>query len=256
MDDARIARTRDICHRPGKHLFGRRDRLQRRTSLPKRARDHSCNVKPLEAADFSVRKATVNSILRQYCYIYVLYQNNPARVVRIEPESGRKSATLSLVWTLLRHKRDPPMAPRILVVDSNHQSSVATEQLLTAAGYESASVTTFEEATQSLTLNCPDLLVTDVRLGAFNGLHLALRARVDHPNLPILVLGDTCDASLAADAARLGARFVAKTTDPGAFLGLVRDLLPGQPSPDGSLAPSEEAPVIDLPQENPPFGRL
>jgi DNA-binding NtrC family response regulator len=117
------------------------------------------------------------------------------------------------------------MAPRILVVDCNQQSSTATEQLLSRAGYHSAAVTSFEDATRSVSTDCPDLLVTDVRLGRFNGLHLALRARLDHPNLPILVLGEVGDTALAADAARLGARFVAKSTDAGAFLGLVADLV-------------------------------
>lgn len=117
------------------------------------------------------------------------------------------------------------MAPRILVVDCDQQSSVATEQLLTAAGYESASVTSFEDAARTMSVNCPDLLVTDIRLGRFNGLHLALRARVDHPDLRILVLGEAGDAALAADAARLGARFVPKATDARSFLGLVADIV-------------------------------
>ena len=117
------------------------------------------------------------------------------------------------------------MARRILVVDCNSQASAETEQILTSAGYRSATVTSFEAATKSLSADTPDLVVTAVRLGPFNGLHLVLRARAQHPDLPILVVGDDGDSALAADAHRFGAHFVSRQMDAGELLALIAQLL-------------------------------
>lgn len=158
--------------------------------------------------------------------------SSTARSVETRVKSSRKIADQALVWplplvSLARDKlaRVPQMARRILVVDCNTQSSAETEQMLTAAGYRSATVTSFEAATQSLSSDTPDLLLTAVRLGKFNGLHLVLRCRTKHPDLPILVVGDDGDAALAAEATRFGAHFVSRRMDAGELLALIAQLL-------------------------------
>jgi DNA-binding response OmpR family regulator len=114
---------------------------------------------------------------------------------------------------------------RILLVEPDSRWSAATERLLSEAGYLTVPVRTFDDATRQLTLDSPDLLVTAVRLGAFNGLHLVLRGRGDYPCLPMIVTGEEQDPLLADEVARYGARFIPKSLEPERFLRLVAELL-------------------------------
>jgi DNA-binding response OmpR family regulator len=116
---------------------------------------------------------------------------------------------------------------RVLLVDTDPESTIAMEQALASAGYRVAAVTTFENAARQVTLDCPDLVVTSIRLGQFNGLHLVLRCRADVPTMPVIVIGGPEDVGLSAEAVRYGARFITKPVDPGAFLALVGELLVG-----------------------------
>jgi CheY-like chemotaxis protein len=126
------------------------------------------------------------------------------------------------------------MSYRILLVEPDSRSSMAIERWLADAGYLTVSVRTFEDATRRLAVDCPDLLVTAVRLGAFNGLHLVLRCRGDYPYLPMMVTGEDEDPLLAGEVARYGARFVPKSLERERFLQVVSELLAGR-SPQGPL---------------------
>ena len=65
-------------------------------------------------------------------------------------------------------------------------------------------VDSFTGGKQHLMLQ-PHLLVTELRLGEYNGLHLALRAQAH--DVPAIVIGDA-DAVLQRDAATFGASYV------------------------------------------------
>lgn len=121
------------------------------------------------------------------------------------------------------------MPYRILLVEPEPASRVATGKILAEADYWTVSVGTFGEATQLVSLDPPDLLVTAVRLGAFNGLHLVLRSRADFPNMPVVVIGGPNDLVFASEVARYGGRFVVKPLDREAFLRLISELLAGRP---------------------------
>ena len=54
--------------------------------------------------------------------------------------------------------------------------------------------------------NCPSVLIAEVRLGDYNGLHLALRAKAG--SIPALVLGNP-DPVLEREAERLGVVYLA-----------------------------------------------
>src|SRR6202163_1453535 len=126
------------------------------------------------------------------------------------------------------------MPYRILLVEPDSRWSSATERLLSQAGYLTVSARTFDDATRQLAVDSPDLLVTAVRLGAFNGLHLVLRCRGNYPYLPMIVTGEEEDPLLADEVTRYGARFVSKSLEPGRFLRIVSELLAGW-SPRGPL---------------------
>jgi hypothetical protein len=63
--------------------------------------------------------------------------------------------------------------------------------------------TTFPQAKNILMEAKPDVLVTDLRLNEFNGIHLALWSRVRLPHLRSVIVGHT-DPSLASDARAFG----------------------------------------------------
>ena len=118
------------------------------------------------------------------------------------------------------------MPSRVLVVDCDRAASVVTTQLLSAAGYTPEAAHSFDQALRQIARRCPDLLITPVRLGQFNGLHLALHCRAQYPQLPIVVTADKDDASLAKEAQQYGVRFVERTTEPQLFLTLIGEILP------------------------------
>lgn len=89
--------------------------------------------------------------------------------------------------------------------------------------YQVAAVTTFASANVHLQTH-PSLVITQVKLGEHNGLHLALRARCQ--GVPAIVIGER-DAVVARDAAEFGATYV--TTDElgrDQILSLAKRLIP------------------------------
>lgn len=115
---------------------------------------------------------------------------------------------------------------RILLVDPNSAIGTGTRAALVGAGHRVADVATFEEATLQLALDCPDLLITAVRLGAFNGMHLLLRFRAEHPDVPVVVIGAPRD--LTPDLKRHATQFLSPPIDRESFVDLVSDLLAGR----------------------------
>ena len=71
----------------------------------------------------------------------------------------------------------------------------------------------------------PDLLITDVRLAAFNGLHLLLRGRLRHPGMAAVITAAFPDEGLKAETAQVGASYLEKPVNPGTLLGLVTQLV-------------------------------
>ena len=118
------------------------------------------------------------------------------------------------------------MSYRILLVDPSPTAPAVAEHALGEAGYRVALVHTFEEATRQISLDCPDLLITAIRLGAFNGLHLLLRTHAEYRDLPVVVVGAISDFS--PDISRYGAQFVASPIDDASLLRTVADLLAGR----------------------------
>jgi len=122
------------------------------------------------------------------------------------------------------------MSYRILLVDPYAASTAVAEHALVGAGYRAAAVSTFDQALRQIALDCPDVIVTAIRLAAFNGLHLVIRLRVEHADLPVIVTGHMTD--FTTDASRYGARFLQTPIDPALLLKNVAELLAGRPPLD------------------------
>ena len=73
-----------------------------------------------------------------------------------------------------------------------------------------ASSRVFDEAKQHIATVRPDIVITDVRLGAFNGLQLAILARDVRPDAQVIVISGFDDPVLKEDARRIGATYLVK----------------------------------------------
>jgi DNA-binding NtrC family response regulator len=93
---------------------------------------------------------------------------------------------------------------RILVVSDTLALANNLLTWLKDAGYEPAVVTTFSAGKERLR-TAPDILITELKLREYNGLHLALRAHRD--GIPAAVIGH--DRAFASDAQEVGASYVA-----------------------------------------------
>jgi DNA-binding NtrC family response regulator len=99
---------------------------------------------------------------------------------------------------------------RILIVDDDTLLLEALERGLQFHGLEVVAQGTFESARRALRSESFDALLTDVRLGAFNGLHLAVEARNMHPDMRIIVFSGFDDPVLRSEAERIGALYMVK----------------------------------------------
>src|ERR1700704_5347136 len=93
------------------------------------------------------------------------------------------------------------MPHTVLVVDVDLEALSAMCAVLADGGYEVMRASSFTEARQLLVLGRPDALITAVRLGGFNGLHLVIRGRSTFPDIVAIVTHPGPDALLQADIA-------------------------------------------------------
>ena len=111
---------------------------------------------------------------------------------------------------------------KILIVEDHASTRTGLRSLLTRAGYEVKAASSFAEGRRAIAEHAPDLLITDLRLGEYNGLQLVAAMPVGAPS--IVVTGFP-DPVLAADAQKLGAHYVAKPIAPKALLSLIEEAL-------------------------------
>ncbi len=145
---------------------------------------------------------------------------------------------------------------RILIVEDDRAELSGLVELLTRAGYEVEGASSFEEGRQALARTTPDVLIADIRLKAFNGLHLVILGRQARPEMAAIAMSAYEDATLATEAGRQGARFLLKPFDPADFLALVAETVsnvagngrrwPRKAIPGGMPALADDSPVVIL----------
>lgn len=114
------------------------------------------------------------------------------------------------------------MSPKILIVDDDQPTRTGLAMLLVEAGYDTVSASTVPTAIKLLSEEHPDLLLVDIRLDEYNGLHVV--ATRPEP-IPAIVLTGFADPSIEADARRLGAEFLLKPVKPSVLTALIQRLL-------------------------------
>jgi CheY-like chemotaxis protein len=113
------------------------------------------------------------------------------------------------------------LAYRILVLDDDEHALEGIVELLREAGYQVTAAATYDAAKRLLALDSYDLLVTDVRLRGFNGLHLVMQSRSDYPDMAVMIVSGYDEPLMELEASRYNAEFVAKPVRPTEFLGKV-----------------------------------
>ncbi len=128
----------------------------------------------------------------------------------------------------------------ILFVSGDAMMREYVEELLTDFGYTVNVADSFNDGKAWLLVESPALLIADIRLGDFNGLHLAWLRYFADPTRPSIVLHTRQDRSLEKEARKLNAPFVVLPVQEQRFMRLVDDglhaarrqaQLPGIPLP-------------------------
>ena len=117
----------------------------------------------------------------------------------------------------------PDDARRVLIVDDDQGILDGLQASFEHDGREVVACSTYQEARDRLLHESFHCLITDVRLGAFNGLQLAVIARDRHPEIGIIAFSGFDDPVLREEAARLGATYVVKPVTAEHLMQLVDD---------------------------------
>jgi len=112
----------------------------------------------------------------------------------------------------------------ILIVEDDKSTLSGWIELLRAAGYGVTGVSTYEEGRQELA-SMPDLLITDVRLGVYNGLQLLMRGRMINPRLHGIIVTGYADQIVRREALHLLAEHLEKPVDADRLLQVVSNVL-------------------------------
>jgi DNA-binding NtrC family response regulator len=114
--------------------------------------------------------------------------------------------------------------PGVLIVEDDRASLDGLVALMAGAGYRVTGAPSFEEGRRALAA-LPDVLVTDVRLGAYNGLQLIIRGRALNPRLHAIVVTGHSDVVVRREAERLDAIHLEKPVNPARLLDEVAHAL-------------------------------
>ena len=126
----------------------------------------------------------------------------------------------------------PENAPSVLVVDSSPSILATTVEVLSSAGYACTSASSYSVAQVCLADTSPDLLITAVRLGAFNGLQIVIQRFLYDRSRRAIVTDSAHDPVLEREARRAGAVYVVTPVSPQDLLAVVADQLRRQRGDD------------------------
>lgn len=98
----------------------------------------------------------------------------------------------------------------VLLVSHDRARLAEMKRWIRASHYRVVACSSFVSAKQFLTHRVPAALITDIRLGPFNGLQLVYLAKDQRPDVVVATLAEEDDSVLRDEAARAGAAFLVK----------------------------------------------
>jgi DNA-binding response OmpR family regulator len=108
-------------------------------------------------------------------------------------------------WLVADVSAQPDMTDTLLLVEPDRACQRAMVDLLEAGRYRTLTASSFARALQVMDSVRPDLLITVVRLGKFNGLHLVMLGRAADPRMAALAVDDRPDERMQREALHAGA---------------------------------------------------
>jgi two-component system, response regulator RegA len=99
---------------------------------------------------------------------------------------------------------------KILILEDDVRVANAYAEALRENGNEVTVCTGFEEARDYLKKDCPDSLLTDIRVGQYNGLQLALLFRSICPEGRVVVVTGHDDSVLKNEVRAMNAEYLVK----------------------------------------------
>ena len=114
---------------------------------------------------------------------------------------------------------------RVLAVDDDARGLARLSTLLRWDGHQTTTAESFESARRQLREQRFDLLVTKLRLEAYNGLHLVLYGRTFSPHTACIIVMSENDPATESEAARLGAGVLVGSVEPTRLRTLLTSVL-------------------------------
>ena len=114
---------------------------------------------------------------------------------------------------------------RLLVLDDDPHALEGITELLRDSGYDVTPSSSYQESKQLMSETLYDLLITDVRLRGFNGLHLVMQCRREYPEMALMIMTGYDEPLLELEASRYNAQFIRKPIKPPDFLAQVASSL-------------------------------
>jgi DNA-binding NtrC family response regulator len=139
----------------------------------------------------------------------------------------------------------------VVLVEDNPAFLSGVTELLRQNGFDVVPFSDFEPARRYLFQNSPDLLVTDIRLGAFNGLHLVVIAKQRSPDLRAFAYSAHADPVIEEEARRCGAGYTAKDDISSTLVPALLQELEGCKT--GDSASAQPHPPVSSTQKGPLF---
>ena len=116
---------------------------------------------------------------------------------------------------------------RVLVLDDDEHALSGIVELIRDSGHHVTGAGTYDAAKRLLAASPFDLLVSDVRLRSFNGLHLVMQTRADHPDTGVIIITGYDDPLIDLEAHRYHAELIRKPIKPAEFMAVVSEMLSG-----------------------------
>src|SRR5262245_57492946 len=119
----------------------------------------------------------------------------------------------------------------ILLVDTRYAILRRIGDALTRAGYHVIQAATFEDAKHALMSKPLALLVSHLRLAAFNGLHLVHLGRLLHPAIGAIIISSGADLVLQDEAHRIGATLLVEPLHTTTLLATIAQIMEPDDAP-------------------------
>jgi ActR/RegA family two-component response regulator len=113
-----------------------------------------------------------------------------------------------------------------LIVEPDAVDVFRLARSIEAAGFRCLSATGFIPARRLIYDERPEIVATNLRLGAFNGIHLAYLAKIQNAATRVMIYAREYDRLLAAEAVAAGAFYERLEFVPASIVNFLRAALP------------------------------